>query len=601
MCGIVGITASKEREIREAMETLVHRGPDQSGIYVDNDISLGHKRLSVIDLTERGKQPMHDSSNDFVIVYNGEIYNYLELREELVRSGGQFNTETDTEVLVEGYKKEGVEFFKKIRGMWALAIYDKKMGRVILSRDQFGIKPLFYTKKNQDLLFASELGAFKKFNLDLRPNTKEYYTFFNLGYFIAPDTCYKDIYSLRPGEVVTFDYASRELDKKILDFDETESDGNTLSGVLTDSVKKHYIADVPVGILFSGGNDSSLIAAISKKLDLDPIAYHMSIEGSTDTKYAEMISKQLNLKSEIIPFTKKELIKQYSKIWDNLDTPFADISIIPTTLIYNKIKGKTKVILSGEGGDEWFGGYLRHQNLARHKKITKNNILLKFLNYLYGTRSISVKFINPILLRLKSLYLNHFAQDVVGAYIKEVKLIDYPIEEQKLRNKLYELYVSSKNKEEPKSLFYDRTVYLPDDLLFKTDNSSMSSSVEARVPFIDKEVVSYIQNKISPEKCLSSKYKNKFLLKKVLEEYLPKNLVHRDKKGFSFSFEKYDIPGFRDDLDKAITFHHTHAESFDLESSKKLLKNIDGKTLIKKYPRFAFALVSNWKIFEPIL
>lgn len=228
----------------------------------------------------------------------------------------------------------------------------------------------------------------------------------------------------------------------------------------------------------------------------------------------------------------------------------------------------------------------------------RNNKILNILDSLYGASATALTVSNPILSRIRNIYLDNITDDVIGTYLSKTKIIDYPLDQEKLRRNMFALYESYVCEKEPASLFFDRHMYLQNDLLFKNDFSSMASSIEARVPLVDKEVFAYVESVIPKEMCLSRNYPEKYLLKKVLELYLPHELVYRDKKGFGFSFEKYNVPQFNEDVRQAVAFHYTHADIFNLMPHRPLFKEMNADIFIKKYPRFAFALVSNWKIFK---
>lgn len=603
MCGIIG-TTDRKANIQLGLVAMSHRGPDAVGDIKTHSISFGHNRLSIIDLSELGNQPFVSADGTVTMTYNGEIYNYKELKADLENSKVKFRTNTDTEVIVEGYRKEGINFFNKLRGMWALALYDANTGKLLLSRDQFGIKPLYYAVQSSNIYFASEMKALINLGINRQPNTEAMTLFFNLGYFMTPDTCYKGVYTLQPGQVINFDMETKSIATSFLRETAIEKESEVLDEtdaivrlhrVLLGSVEAHLIADVPVGVLFSGGNDSALIAAIARDLGHNPKMYHLSIDGSIDTEYALAIADKLGLDIENIQMTNDELVSQYEQVWNLMSVPFADMSIIPTSLIYKKIHGKSKVVLSGEGADEWFGGYRRHVKMIRNNQLLSHNIALSAFDSLYGSSRLSLSVINPIISRLRSLYLQEISDDVIGAYMTLTKTIDYPIDQRRLRNRL--LKEVSKCGDAHSTLAPDRCVYLLNDLLHKGDTASMAYSIEARVPFVDKEVYKYVQS-LPVDFCLSKNFKNKHILKKVLEKYLPKELVYRDKKGFSFSFEKYKVPLFREDTIAALSFHRENLSEFGLEKQQKLLKENNVDLIMRKYPQFALALVSNMKVFR---
>jgi asparagine synthase (glutamine-hydrolysing) len=282
---------------------------------------------------------------------------------------------------------------------------------------------------------------------------------------------------------------------------------------------------------------------------------------------------------------------------DVLDEPFADSSIIPTSLIYRAIRGKSKVVLSGEGGDELFGGYIRHRYLAPHARIFQRGIGDALFS-LYGDSPAALSTRNPIVSRARWA-LERYTGDLVGAYLSSVRTIDFPIAVGKLRKDLTEAYKHRSGVlASPASLFFDRSLYLPYDLLYKTDMASMASSIESRVPFLDREVLAAL-GRIDPKFCLSPEYTDKLLLKKVAEKYLPSDLVFRPKKGFGFSHRTYQHERFDQDVEASIAFHAAHAADFGLESEalKDVLRPQNAALLADKYPAFAFALVTNRLIF----
>ncbi len=548
---------------------------------------------------------MKSRAGDISIVFNGEIYNYMLLRAELEREGSTFVTHTDTEVILQGYERHGRSFFERLRGMWAFCIYDAKRGIVVLSRDAFGIKPLLYSTDGGELYFASEMRALKSMLPKVTPNTEAYFQFFNLGYFIAPDTCYREVRRLRPGEILTWDVGARRMHVETLqrplpqieDISFSEAVERT-EQALSESIGAHFVADVPVGLLLSGGNDSSLIAALSTQLGKKPLAYTLEIQGSIDAEYAQKVAKHLGLEQERIPMTGRMFAQGYAESLDILDEPFADSSIIPTSLIYRAMRGKTKVVLSGEGGDELFGGYTRHRYFAGMNRFYRSRIS-DVLFEAYGSSSIALRYVNPVLSRARRI-MEQSSGDLVGTYLSHVRLSDIPIHVAAMRNALVGVQDSTQHDafSQPASLLLDRALYLPYDLLYKTDMASMASSIEARVPYLDVGVLRTLAT-FSPSFCLSSDHTDKELLKKITERYLPRDLVYRPKKGFGFSHETYAHDEFARDVGTALEFHAAHAADFGLTRSnlRMALRRRLAGMFIEKYPAFAFALVTNWRVF----
>ena len=611
MCGIFCHAGEGSADVEAGLRAIAHRGPDHSGTLCDGVVSLGHQRLSIIDVSIRGNQPMKSVSGRTAIVFNGEIYNYKELKHDLELEGVLFTTESDTEVILEGYERYGAAFFERMRGMWSFVLHDIRNRKLIFTRDPFGIKPLYYAIRNRDIYFASELRCFKAAGVSLEPDPAAYDLFYALGYFVAPATPYKNVWKLRPGTVMVWDveraslaesariarYAASEIALPAL---RTEKEAiDALDETLSRSLEAHYVSDVPVSILLSGGTDSSLIAALSKKLGKHPTAYHVGIPGSEDTAYATRIARELDLPLTVQELPEEALKKQYAKMWDIIDEPTGDLSIIPTSLIYERIKGESKVVLSGEGGDELFGGYLRNRTLSRHHRVSSTNALNALFNSAMVPNSFGLSYVNPLIQRIRRVLLGHSAiDDLVGAYLASVRIIDYPIADLSVRSKLAALYEAEYDPRMPPPLAFDALAYLPNDLLQKSDIASMTSSIEARVPFVDRQVQSEVAA-ILESVGIQRATDDKWILKKVLERYLPRDLVYRSKKGFSVPLGAYDLRAFIDDFDMACAYHLAHREAFAVGTDiARLITPQDARRIIaRKYPRFAFALISNWKCF----
>lgn len=603
MCGIFGTTFKKDFSL--SADALKHRGPDDQGKFTNANISLYQARLSIIDLSENGHQPMFNDSNNLSIIFNGEIYNFQDIKKDLISCGFNFKSNSDTEVLLKGFEKYGIEIFSKLRGMWAVALYDTKKGELTLSRDHFGIKPLYYVINGKDIIFASEVKALILQLGKLTPNTSAYFLYYNFGYFPGDLTSFKEIKKVLPGEIINFNLNNGEVKKTFTKIanennnsfitDENEA-SEIINESLLDSVEKHYIADVPVGLLLSGGNDSSFLAALSKEAGQNPTCYSVSIEGSGDSGYAEKVAKYLNL-----PFVEEKISvdsfkNQYDLLWNIIDQPTGDVSFLPTSLIFSVIKGKSKVVLSGEGGDELFGGYQRHQNFAGFNQMEFGSFFpeplffSKYENY--------IKFINPIFSRIRN-----FAQpfETLGSgYLYKSKVLDLPIKQKETLLYMQNYYENHpyKNLIQP-NLFFDLFMYLPYNLMYKGDMSSMAYGIESRVPFLDKEFFNAC-NSISPNLKLSSEFLNKKIMKKSMEKYLPNDLVYRKKSGFGIDIRKYANEKIISDLNEAITYHQKYSEELGLKDSNiyDLVKENKAELLLKKYPRFAFSLISNYKVMS---
>ncbi len=606
MCGVLAHAGGGAFDTKKALACLAHRGPDHEEQLVYKSVIFGHRRLSIIDTAERSNQPMVSQTGNTAVVFNGEIYNYRSLKEDLVRRGARFATESDTEVILAGYELDGTAFFEKMRGMWAFVIHDRTRNELILARDPFGIKPLVYSTQEGMLTAASELRCLKALS-PLKPNTNAFSAFYNLGYFPAPATPYEHVWKMLPGEVrtwnleqCTFTYTAQvsRFAGNTVSFASREEAVEALDSALTDSVIAHYVSDVPVSMLLSGGNDSSLIAALSVKTGKSPEAYHVAIPGSDDTAFAKGVAKHLGLSLHIEELTEQTLAHQYEKVFSVSDEPTGDISIIPTSLVYERIHGNAKVVLSGEGGDELFGGYLRHALLAGHDSVRAQHPFNTFANLLVSAHPRLVSVWNPIVQRLRTYCMQSgIANDLIGAYIKSVRLLDYPLQDTALRTLLADMAKQESRENIPPSLLFDLIAYLPNDLLLKTDSASMASSIEARVPLLDRFLAQTVQG---AHAVAGTPVGDKMLLKDVLVRYLPSNLVFRKKQGFGVPVHTYAFKAFSADFEKACDFHLSQRETFGVDDAMASLiqRGAGREVLLRKFPRFAFALISNWRYFK---
>src|SRR3989344_1502556 len=607
MCGISGFNRQNENAIKKMVAGQRHRGPDDQGFFVDEKVSLGHNRLAIIDLSPGGRQPMISSDGSVQLIYNGEIYNYQSLKKELLSLGYVFNSQSDTEVILNGYLAWGLKVLEKLRGMWALAIYDRKKNQLILSRDFFGVKPLVYYLDGEQLIFASEIKTLIGQLKGLELNREAYAFYFGLGYWPAPATYLKNVYQLLPGQILIYDFKNRQANFQTLDFFGPPARAKYLSDekvllekleeVLTDSMAAHFVADVPVALLLSGGTDSALLAVLAKKAGFNPLAFNLEIFGKTDSTYARAIAQKTGLTLKPLILEKAKMDRLSEEVWELLDEPFADTAIFPTTVLFSQVAQEAKVVLSGEGGDELFGGYLRQRQYLGKIWRGKSGPMVEVLNQLAaGENLFSQSIINPFLKRCSAL-----SPDLVNQYLETTALAHLPNLRPALSGflrKFYKSYPAEAHKNLP--LFFDRYLYLPNDLMYKGDISAMHFSLEVRVPFVDKMVWQFANRFISPEHCFSKKYQGKYLLKQILLKYLPADLVFRKKEGLSFPLLQYLTDKMFAQLKAAIDFTLTEAGDLGLKPTLlRRLKN-DGylKLFIKKYPRFVFALLANYKILE---
>jgi asparagine synthase (glutamine-hydrolysing) len=556
MCGIVGlINYSRlitESDITSLNNKLISRGPDSEGVYVYKNVGLGHRRLSIIDL-ESGNQPMVDESGQIVIVFNGEIYNFIELREELVHQGIIFHTKSDTEVILKVYKRYGIQkTLELLEGMFAFAIYDRNLEKTIIARDKFGEKPLYYQHNKQSFLFASELKALEDYsNKEIDINALN--LFMSLSYIPAPCTIYNDIRKLMPGSYCEINNNNGEIKfetyydlleriktlEPITDFAKASKQ---LEELLTDAVKHRMVSDVPIGSFLSGGIDSSIISAIMAKLNKDKINT-FSI-GFVEKDYDE--SERAQLVSDSIKSNHFLKFLDYNSVVDDIDNivlyydePFGDSSCIPSNYVAKLARGKVTVVLTGDCADELFGGYEKYlapYYINRFKKLpfTLRKIFTWFVNNLPHNR-----LTNGILRRFKKVIEN----SNLSSFDLHYKLMSLGVsdeERKELLNKEYfknvkpiieERYNRYNNvSDQEKGYYTDLTTVLEGDMLVKVDRICMKNSLEARVPFLDSKIVEFAYR--IPDKFKINGRNKKYILKETFKEYLPKKTLNYKKQGF---------------------------------------------------------------------
>jgi asparagine synthase (glutamine-hydrolysing) len=512
MCAILGLNLPDKELIEQMNAAASHRGPDDTGIFIDASVALGHNRLAILDLSALGHQPMEAAG--LQIVFNGEIYNFKELRAELEAAGEEFRSSTDTEVVLRGYAREGREFFKKLRGMWALALYDAKAGTVVLSRDPFGIKPLYYYEHAGRFAFASELRALLPVlaRFGASDNALAHRLYFSLGYMPAPHSPFAEVKKVLPGEVLSYDLAAKALTRTgmVAPYDDAPL---ALEESLEDTVRAHFVSDVPVGLFYSGGTDSTLLLATARKLGFDPAAFFLRIPNRLDNEYALAAAQELGVTPVIIEFGEQEAFAALMRSLTSLDEPFADSSYIPTEYLSSQVAKTHKVVLSGEGGDEFFGGYHRHGHL---------------LGLRGGVRLVPSALVRLLPARLRRAVESKINRDPYAAYVEFVR-VDEGLVSREEAVEFMRARVSGRHDDPGLSL--DQEVYLPDDLLFKIDRAGMRYGLEGRVPFLDKRF--FASARAIPAKERHGGKGGKAALKNILRRYLPERLVERPKQGFS--------------------------------------------------------------------
>ncbi|ULT56193.1 asparagine synthase (glutamine-hydrolyzing) [Neobacillus drentensis] len=558
MCGICGFITKDpyNLNILEKMNnTLVHRGPDDNGseIFKKDDFYFGlaQSRLSILDLSEMGHQPMHSNDSNVSIVFNGEIYNFIELREELIAIGYRFRSNTDTEVIISAYQEWGTDCFNRLNGMFAIAIYDKSKNELILARDRIGKKPLYYYHKLGHFVFASELKAIMKypeFVKEIRKDVISGYLYHQ--YISAPNTIFKDTFKLEPGTFLVYknnniniqkywDIIDKYMDlnnKLITDYKQAKFELNNL---MIDSVSKRMISDVPLGSFLSGGIDSSLVTAIAQSVSGKPIkTYSIGFEDPEydESIFANEIANYLGTQHTVMQINTDDMVNLVESIPEYYDEPFADASQIPTMLVSQLARRDVTVALSGDGGDELFCGYNIYDKLPLAQKIDRYG---GFLHYLLEETKMKKFNLNDkfpssaraVVLnreeRTKTQLLYHTLDDLPTKLVrdKSCKVLFYAEDKFPLDNW------------QMRRMLLDMQTYLPEDILTKVDRASMKYSLEARCPIIDYRIIEFSFQ--LPHEFKYYKGCKKRILKDLAFDYIPSRLLDRPKRGFGVPIDTW--------------------------------------------------------------
>ena len=638
MCGLVGFRSAKEfRKLSEdlpaAVSCLNHRGPDDSGLFFDQDagVGLGHRRLAVLDLSASGRQPMASDDGKVLIAYNGEIYNFKEIRKRLEGYGHHFRSATDTEVVLNAYIQWGIDCLKHFVGMFAFALWDGRENRLFFARDRLGIKPLYYNFNRGTLLFASELKALmalKDFqrNLDLDAVS----LFLHYQYIPAPRTIFKDTFKLLPGHYGVLDRGDLQIrpywqlpesgsGSRKTDIQE-EDILEELDRLLTRAVSDRLVSDVPLGALLSGGIDSSMVVALMQKVNTSPVRT-FSI-GFEDQKYNEApwaykVARHLGTDHTELYVTPKEAMEVIPKLAEIYDEPFADSSAIPTFLVSRLARSHVTVALSGDGGDEQFCGYVRYWSTkemhTRFKRLPYQ--VRKLLSYTTGHIPHGcVEKAYPVLSRFapQRFQVANFPDkwQKFVAMMEVDSLLDlyrtticlWPLNElplltgKGLPESVFEQTFQRSEGLPILSRFMrvDQMTYLQDAMLTKVDRASMAVSLEVRVPLLDHRVMEYTAGLPGDLKCRNGE--GKYILKKLLARYVPARLFERPKMGFGVPVDQW----FRNEL-KELLLDYLSPERVKREGlfdhnmvEQKIREHLSGK-INHQYRIWALLMWEMWR------
>lgn len=528
MCGIAGWAEkqgkSRAAVLRQMCDALAHRGPDDSGIYesADGKVGLGHRRLSFLDLTPAGHQPMGDKTGNYSITLNGEIYNYLELKREL-KDQYTFITNTDTEVVLAAYQKWGVDMLSHLKGMFAFALLDEEKQKLLLVRDRFGIKPLYYTLSDSCLLFASELKAiFASGEVEKEMDYSAFVDYFVYRYIPSPKTIWKNCKKLPPAHYLSLDlhsfqaeiHAYWELEDKQKS---TPQLAREVDEMIRTSVKEHTRADVEIGAFLSGGYDSSALVAYMKKMGQQPQTFSIGFEGwqNSEHSHAQKVAEHLNVPNETYMANAEDL-RLLDVMPEVYDEPIADISIIPTYLVSQLAHAHVKAVLSGEGADELFGGYKWQHEFFQ--ETLPHSLLDKWKKKVFPT--------DIVAFYAKKMAMGMF--DV--AELKEMLHPDFHAFIPEDIHWFYRGHVQKKMSPFKSLQYLDIKCFMGELVLTKVDRASMANSLEVRVPFLDHQLFECVF--AAPEKEYIDLNQTKKLLYENIKDSLPSSILKREKQGF---------------------------------------------------------------------
>ncbi len=544
MCGICGVfnlssKRAKEDEVRKMNDPLFHRGPDEEGYWVSGRIGLGSRRLSVIDL-KTGRQPIHNEDKSLWIVFNGEIYNFPSLKESLLKKGHRFYTKTDTECLLHLYEEEGIGFLKKLDGMFALALWDGRKKKVILARDPLGEKPLFWSIFQNQFLFASEVKSilsYPGFKREIDQTSLGKYFFYS--FIPSPNTIYQGIKKVRPGHCLEIDSQGKVKEQKYWEIDYSqklslsrEEIKKSVIRLLEKAVEKRLISDVPIGIFLSGGIDSGLVAAIMSEMvsgsKINAFNLAFKEQGLDESFSAQSTAKHLGMAFHKRFFIQDNVAGLLPELIKILDEPVGDPSILPTLFLSFFASEKVKVVLSGDGGDESFGGYPKYLAHLLLQKVNLGKMPNLGLAKVFADKGKVLDYASwPLYLR-NQIWISPFSatemEELTGSKVDKSDLTDY--------HRRF-------NGKDPldEAFFLDQMLTLSDLYLPKVDRASMAASLEVRSPFMDKDLIEFCAKIPSAEKLRG--FQTKSLLREIAKDFLPKEVVSLPKKGFGIPLREW--------------------------------------------------------------
>lgn len=561
MCGILGFSGKENlSKINILLDLIEHRGRDERVFYYDSNVNFGMNRLSIIDL-KKNIYPV--IRKNCTLIFNGEIYNYKKIKSKLIKKGYNFNTNSDSEVILPMYELYGMDFLKYLDGMFAIAIFDKSKNEIILSRDKFGEKPLYFSQINNELYFSSEVKVLLKCTDKVTISNKGLNEYLSNGFVGEGKTVFNSIEKLRPGEYLKYNVDTKEIirfkyfsinslfkDKKI------KNNSNVIKKLIKNSVESRLLSDVPVGIFLSGGIDSSLIAYYAKNISKISRAYTVSFFDLKfdELKYSKYVSDKLGLKLTIINCTAKSIKEIINNIGNSIDEPISDPAFIPTYLMAKRARKDVKVVLSGEGADEFFLGYRRYLKEFYIDKL-RNNIFIKKIKPFFGKFDKFKKIYSTFdsYYKTNNIWSNNDLKNLLEVTNKKNIISNY----------------SHQNNVLNKMQIIDINNYLPEQLLMKIDKSTMLNNLESRSPFLNISIAKYALN--LRKKDLLFINKNKIVLKKIASEYFGKKFAWRRKHGFELPLGEWFRKELKENVDESLILCKKYKKFFNYSFYKKIV------------------------------
>jgi len=537
ICGFAGETENKKEILKTMMDKIAHRGPDDEGMYVDNKVALGHRRLSIIDLNH-GAQPMYNETGDIAIVFNGEIYNYKELKRELINKGHSFTNDSDTECLIHGYEEYGTKFLTMLRGMFAFVIWDTNESVMYAARDYFGIKPFYYSMVDDNLVFSSEIKSiieFPGFKKVLNEEALEQYLSFQ--YSVLPETFFKNVYKLPAGHYMKYKDGKmdvkRYFDPKMMpdtwgDLNQTVAE---IEELVKDTIDAHMIADVEVGSLLSSGVDSSYVVSEFPGEKTFTVGFLDKNSKYNEIRYAEELVKELGKVNYSKNITSSEYFDIIPTVMYYMDEPLADPSCIALYFVDQVASEHIKVVLSGEGADEFFGGYnIYHEpiSLAGYQKIPK---FLRKLIAAVAKKMPDIKGRDFLIRGSKSVEERFIGNANMFSMEERERLLKCKLTHVSPKKIVASAYSKCKGLNDiAKMQYIDTNFWLQGDILLKADKMSMAHSLESRVPFVDIDVFNYAKTLPIEFRCNDKATKRAFRI--AAKRHMPESTANKKKLGF---------------------------------------------------------------------